>query len=240
MLHTGVTVALVADGTSFGDLGSRSRVLSETSAVLPNISAKKAAEDFAGWSVLDHFAGLPRVWQVDELGELQTSGDDLVSRQRLACLADSSSDGWLVSEKSVLRARGQGFMADQLLEWLAEHLSHPTPALLATAICNWMRPASAFVGKVQLLQITRAEARDAILHSTAFQPLLAGHIPPDWFIIRDEKAAEAKRLMKRLGFRVNSSYDVASLDEGHNPIPDPKQKSAARRSKKRSRVRRRV
>jgi hypothetical protein len=237
VLKIGVTVAFVADGTSL-ELGSHARVLSDTSAVLPKMSAKIAARNFAGWSVLDHHGELPRVWQVDELGELRTSGNDLVSRHRLTCLADRAADDWLVSEKSVLRARKQGFTADQMLEWLTEHLSHETPALLATAIRNWMGRTSIFAGKVQLLQITRAEARDAILHSTAFQPLLAAHIPPDWFILHDEKVAEAKQLLKRLGFRVDGSYHVASLDESRNPAPEPKQKPASRTRKKRSRGRR--
>ena len=235
VLQSGVTVALAADGTSLGELGSQSRALSDTSAVLPKMSAKKAAKDFAGWSVLDHHAELPRVWQVDELGELQSKGNDLVSRHRLTCLADHSANGWLVSEKSVSRARKQGFTTDQMLAWLAEHLSHKTPALLATAIRNWTGRKSAFAGKVQLLQITSDEARDAILHSTAFESLLAGHVPPDWFILHDDKATAAKRLLKRLGFNIDGSYHVVSLDESRNPVPEPKLKTAARPRRRRRR-----
>jgi hypothetical protein len=92
------------------------------------------------------------LWQdgigaVPDRNRLRTSGNDLVSRHRLTCLADRATDRWLISEKSVSRARKQGFTADQMLEWLTAHLSHETPALLVTAIRNWMGRTSAFAAK---------------------------------------------------------------------------------------------
>jgi len=240
VLRTGVTVALTSDPARLEELGSKLRTLGDTTAVLPNLSAKKAVKDFAGWSVLNHHAALPHVWQVDELGRLQSTGDDVVSHQRLASFADRSADGWLISNTSVARARKQGFTADQMLKWLAQHLTHKTPALLALAIRNWTGRTSAFAGKLQLIQITRAEARDAILHSDAFEPLLAGHIPPDWFLVRDGQTAAVKKLLKQLGFCMDGGYQVASLDESRNPVPEPKPKPAARTPRRRVRRRRRA
>jgi hypothetical protein len=206
VLHTAVTLALVPDKTSLAGLDSKSRPLSDTGAMLPALTAKKAAKDFAGWSIFDHHTTLPRTWQATELGELKTTSNDLLSQCRLASLADPATGHWLISEKSISRARKQGFSADRLLDWLAEHLTHPTPALLTTAIRNWTGRTPAFSGKVHLLQVTRAEARDAVLHSAAFRPMLVGHIPPDWFIIHNDKVAEMERLLKRLGFQMEEAY----------------------------------
>jgi hypothetical protein len=63
-----------------------------------------------------------------------------------------------------------------------------------------------------LLQITRPQARDAILRSTVFKPLLDGHIPPDWFIVRHDKSAELKRLLTQLGFSLKDAYRLTSTD----------------------------
>lgn len=212
VLRNGVTVVLATRAGELEGIGAQARMLGDVSAVLNKMSSKKAARDFPGWSVIDHQAELPRVWNVDELGGMRSCGEDTVSCMRLRCMADCTADGWLISEKSISRARKNGFTADQLLCWLSAHLSHQTPALLEMAIRNWTGRVSAFVGKVQLLQIARAEARDAILNSDVFQPFLAGHIPPSWFIVRDDTAAEMKGLLKRLGFRIDASYQVASLD----------------------------
>ena len=213
VLRHGVTLALAANAGALESLGAPAKALGQAGAVLKRMSSKTAAKDFPGWSVLDHQTQLPRAWNVDELGNLQTGGKDTVSSTRLAYLADRTADAWLISGKSISRARTQGFTGDQILSWLSAHLLHETPSLLKTAIRNWTGRASAFAGKVHLLQITRTDARDAVLNSNAFQPLLAGHIPPCWFLVRDDKSAEAKRLLKRLGFQSDASYQVATLDE---------------------------
>ena len=233
VLRNGVTVGLAAERGEIGELGPRARALGDNSAVMKKMSSKKAAKDFAGWTVLDHQAELPKAWNVDELGRLKTSGDDTVSCMRLAYMADHTADGWLISEKSIARARKQGFTADQVLGWLSAHLSHETPPLLETAIRNWTGRASAFAGKVELLQITRTKARDAILGSDVFRPLLAGHVPPFWFIVRDGKAAEVKRLLKRLGFCIDASYQVASVDESRRSETERRPSTKTARRKRR-------
>ena len=233
VLRNGVTVGLAAEAGKTEELGSQAQSLGEDSALMKKMSAKKAAKDFPGWTVLDHQAELPKAWNVDELGCLKTSGDDTVSCARLAYVADYTSDGWLISDKSIARARKQGFAADQVLAWLSTHLLHEIPALLETAIRNWTGRASAFSGKVQLLQIKGEKACDAILGSDVFQPFLAGHIPPCWFIVRDNKATEVKRLLKRLGFHIDASYQIASVDESRSSKAEMKLPTKTTRRKRR-------
>ena len=214
VLRNGVTLGLLVEAAEAAELGTRGESLGDHSVVMKKMRAKTAAKEFPGWTVLDHHGGLPGAWKVDELGCLQNSGEDTVSFMRLAYMADRTADGWLISVKSITRARKQGFTTDQILAWLSTHLLHETPALLETAIRNWTGRASAFAGKVHLLQLTRGSDCDAILGSDVFRPLLAGHIPPCWFIVQDDKAGELKRLLLRLGFRIETSYQLASLDEG--------------------------
>jgi len=156
-----------------------------------------------------------------------------VASVRLTCIADRTADGWQISQKSIARARQQGFTADQILDWLSAHLSRQTPPLLVTAIRNWTGRVSAFAGKVHLLQITRPEACDAILGSHVFRPLLTGHIPPCWFLVRDDKAAEVKRLLKRLGFRIDTSYQAASLEDTRQSESGPRIPAKRTRRKRR-------
>lgn len=216
VLRNGVTLGLLVEAAEAAELPTSGELLGDHCVVMKKRSEKMAMKDFAGWAILDHHAGLPKAWSVDELGRLQDSGEDTVSCMRLACLADQTADGWLISAKSITRARKQGFMTDQMLVWLSTHLLHATPALLETAIRNWTGRASAFAGKVHLLQLTRGSDCDAILGSDVFRPLLAGHIPPCWFIVQDDKAGEVKRLLLRLGFRIDASFQLACLDEGRS------------------------
>lgn len=220
VLRHGATLALAAEAGALERLGTPAQAFDETAARLKNFGAKTAAQKFPGWSVCDHQAALPQVWRVDELGNLHSRGSDTVSSMRLKYLAEHSASGWRISGKSIARARSRGFVTDQMLGWLAAHLEHPIPALLQMAIRNWCGRTKAFVGKVRLLQITRTDARDAVLGSDVFEPLLAGHIPPCWFIVRDDKFAETKRLLERLGFQSEATYQVATLDESRSLVTE--------------------
>ncbi|MGF1580954.1 MAG: helicase-associated domain-containing protein [Gemmataceae bacterium] len=208
VLRSGVTVALAPDAKALADVEPPARMLTETCAILSKMSPAHASRDYAGWSIIDHHGKLPRVWEVDEMGQLKVNGTNVVSQPRLESMADCDKDKWNISEKSVTRARKQGFTTEQILGWLEDHLTHATPLLLVTAIRNWLGRNGAFIGKVQMIQVTREEARDAILRSKAFEPLLVGHLPPDWFFVSEDKAAEAKRLLKRLGFRLDDTYTI--------------------------------
>ncbi|MCH8043930.1 MAG: hypothetical protein IID44_09460 [Planctomycetes bacterium] len=240
VLRHGVTLGLMAEGRATEAPQAQGESLGEGSAVLKKMNAKRAATDYPGWTVLDHQRELPKAWNVDELGCLRNGGDDTLSRVRLAYMADEKANGWLISEKSITRARKQGFTAEQMLAWLSIHLLHETPALLKTAIRNWTGRASVFAGKVQLLQILEKDARDAILHSDVFRPLLAGHIAPCWFIVRDDKASEVKRLLKCLGFLADASHQIASIDEcrGIKTTNEPPTKITKKISRTRRRRRR--
>ncbi|MHB8899618.1 MAG: hypothetical protein ACYC6Y_12800, partial [Thermoguttaceae bacterium] len=213
VLRTGVTLALLVDAAGAAELSPPGESLGDHCAVLQKMNEKKTAKSFPGWPVFDHQAGLPKVWSADELGRVQHDGDDTVSRMRLTCLADPTPDGWLISAESITRARSQGYTTDQMLAWLSTHLRHETPALLKTAIRNWTGRARASVGKLHLLQLTRGSDCDAILGSEVFRPLLAGHIPPCWFIVQDGKAGEVRQVLQRLGFRIDTSFQLASPDE---------------------------
>jgi hypothetical protein len=146
---------------------------------------------------------------------------DSIALARFAHVAERCGDDWQISAESVSRARQVGITADQILSCLSRHMAGPIPPLLEAAICNWTGRAAAFFGKVQMLQIPRPQARDAILTSPVFQPVLAGHIPPDWFIVRDDQAGEAKRLLKQLGFTITDSYQLPSPSESEAGHEDP-------------------
>jgi hypothetical protein len=79
---------------------------------------------------------------------------------------------------------------------------------LETAIRGWTGRTKVFLGEFPLLQVTRGQARDAILTSPAFRPLLAGHIPPDWFLVQPNQLAELKRLLEQIGLTPTDSYQL--------------------------------
>ncbi len=193
------------------------RRLSDGVVLLPKVSPNKIAKDYADWMLLDHQGELPRAWTAEELGAIRTRGADSMSQIRLTYIADRTKNDWHMTEKSVARAQQQGLTADQILGWLHDHLAHHLPPVLEMAIRNWTGRVSVFSGTVQLLQVTRPQARDAMLQSAAFKPLLEGHIPPDWFIVRHDKAAELKRRLKQLGFSIIDSPQLSSLTEPRKP-----------------------
>ena len=64
---------------------------------------------------------------------------------------------------------------------------------------------------VQLLRVPHPQARDAMLQSPLFASLLAGRIPPDWFVVRPDKAVEVARLLTQLGFSISDVCPVSAL-----------------------------
>jgi hypothetical protein len=64
------------------------------------------------------------------------------------------------------------------------------------------------------------QAKEALLHSATFRPLLAGHIPPEWFLIRDDHLSEVRVLLERLGFTIGDSLDPPPLGAVQNPAKD--------------------
>ncbi len=45
--------------------------------------------------------------------------------------------------------------------------------------------------------------------SERFRPFVAGHLPPDWFVIRPEKQGELEQLLKELGFSWGKTWQLA-------------------------------
>jgi len=195
--------------------------LSPGAFLLPSATVKKAARDFAGWTVLDHEDKPERTWTADELGNLTSSGGHSISRLRLARIADRTETGWQITQQSVERARRSGLTADQILGWLGEHLTGDVPALLEMAVRNWTGRQGVRLGQAQLLRVAQTQAREALLHSTIFRPLLTGHIPPEWFVIRDDHLSEVRGLLEKLGFTIGDSLDPPPPGAVQDPAKAP-------------------
>ena len=113
-----------------------------------------------------------------------------------------------------------GMTADQILGWLGGHLTAEVPALLEVAVRNWTGRQGVKLSQVQLLRIMQPQAKEALLQSATFRPFLAGHIPPEWFLIRDEHLSEVRALLERLGFTIGDSLDPPPLGAVQNPAKD--------------------
>jgi hypothetical protein len=231
VLRTDITLACDPDGQAV----PKGQAIGQGITLLPKMSDSKAKKDYPAWSLIDH-RRVPQTWTASELGLLCDDDMNSVAYQRLSEMAEHGKSGWQLTPASIARARQQGVTVERLVDWLYAHLSHDLPPLLELAIRNWTGRAEAFAGRVQLLQLTDPQARDAILGSAVFEPLLATHIPPDWFVVHDTKAAEVKRLLKTLGFALRDSYQALSLEasrqarqaERHEVVPS-KRRSWARR-----------
>ena len=229
VLRRNVTLALLSEGSLLPEAGPSARALDERSAILPAMSAKQANQKFAGLTVLDHEAPLPKTWTADERGCIRVENLDSISRIRLSRIADRSKECWQITEQSVTRARRLGMSVEQVLIGLQLHLNHEVPPLLETAIRNWTgRAAAAYLGKVLMLQVTGPQARNAILTSATFAPFVAGHLPPDWFFIKEDKLADTKRLLKNLGFSLGDCYQPPSVDGANSGEPATKPQSKKR------------
>jgi hypothetical protein len=190
---------------------TQGRALSRNVLLLPSVSVKTAANLFAGWAVLDHEGEAERAWTTDELGSLRASGGHCISQMRLARIADPTATGWQMTQASVGRARMTGLTADQILGWLGGHLTAEVPALLEVAVRNWTGRQGVRLSPAQMLRIVQPQAKEALLHSPTFRPLLAGHIPPEWFVIREDHLSEVRALLEMLGFAIGDSLDPPPL-----------------------------
>jgi len=202
------------------DTRTRVRALNSNVFLLPSETVKIAAKEFAGWTILDHADKPERTWTTDELGSLTTNSGHSISQLRLARIADRMATGWQLTQQSVGRARLSGMTADQILGWLGGHLTAEIPALLEVAVRNWTGRQGVKLSQVQLLRIMQPQAKEALLHSATFRPFLAGHIPPEWFLIRDDHLSEVCGLLERLGFTIGDSLDPPPLGAVQNPAKD--------------------
>ena len=115
-------------------------------------------------------------------------------------------------------ARELGIPADQILDWLAAHLSHEVPPILATAIRNWAGGrGKVFLGGVVLLQVNDPKAFDALRRSERVRPFLKGTLAPGSFLVTEEGRKEATKRLRELGFSLDAECKLASEAD---PPPD--------------------
>ena len=196
------------------------RALNSNVFLLPSVSVKITAKEFAGRSILDHEDKPERTWSTDELGSLTASSGHSISQLRLARIADRTATGWQITQQSIERARLSGVTADQILGWLGGHLTAEIPPLLEVAVRNWTGRQNVKLSQVQLLRIMQPQAKQALLQSATFRPFLAGHIPPEWFLIRDDRLSEVRELLEKLGFTISDLLDVPPLGALQNATKD--------------------
>jgi hypothetical protein len=67
---------------------------------------------------------------------------------------------------------------------------------------------------VQGRGVPRPPARDALLQSPRLAALLAGDIPPDWVVVRYDKAAEVAQLLTQLGFAISDGCPLSTSSSG--------------------------
>jgi hypothetical protein len=188
--------------------------------LLPSSTAKVVALGFWGWTILDHERKPEPAWTTDELGSVAPDSRTSISQLRLARIADRTTTGWQITAQSVGRARLGGMTAEQILGWLGEHVKGGVPSLLEVAVRNWTSRQVVQLRQVQMLRIMQPNAQQALLHSPTFRPHLAGHIPPEWFLIHDGHLTEVRRLLETLGFVIAESMDAPLVGAIQNPAKD--------------------
>ena len=88
------------------------------------------------------------------------------------------------------------------------------PPLLATAIRNWAGGrGGAFLGEVVLLQVDDPKAFDALRRSERLRPFLKGTLAPGCLVVAAEMRQEAAKLLRDLGFSLDSECTLASAHE---------------------------
>ncbi len=156
-----------------------------------------------------------RDWKVYEQGLVSPGGPmSLVGKARLRRFASFTEGRWQITSESVRAARDLGISADQILDWLGAHSSHEVPPILATAIRNWAgRRGGAFLGDVVLLQVDDPKAFDALRRSERLRPFVKGTLAPGCFVVAAEMRKEAARLLRDLGFVLDSECKIVSVSE---------------------------
>jgi hypothetical protein len=233
VLRTDVALAAHPPGQEDSLPGSsKARPVGDRFVILPRTAARAQKEG----TVLDHRAFAHPAWRVDEDGRVRVSeGADSVTLARLGQFADPDGKAWRITAASIGRARDRGIPAEQVLGWLHDHLTGALPPVVETAIRNWSRPAEVFLGSLVMLQVRQPQACAMILTSRQFQPLLLGHVAPDWFIVRPEKRAELEQLLAELGFTVGGAYQLAAgpaADAAGDAGPPARPGRRARKSRK--------
>ena len=199
------------------DPQTRGRALNNNVFLLPSSTAKIVGLGISGWTILDHEDKPAPSWTTDELGSVAPDGRTSISQLRLARIADRTTTGWQITAQSVGRARLGGMTAEQILGWLVDHVKGEVPSLLEVGVSNWTSRQGVQLRQVHMLRIMQPDAQQALLHSATFRPHLAGHIPPEWFLIHDDHLSEVRRLLETLGFAIEESMDAPLVGAIQNP-----------------------
>ncbi len=194
----------LATGLAESQTAIQGRAVGEGSVVASARGASKAAKEL-GLEV----EPLPpaRTWMIDEHGVVSFEGAaSLVGLARLRRFATFADGQWKVSPKSVRAARELGIPADQVLEWLGQHVRYGVPPLLASAIRNWAGGRGrVFLGEVVILQVAEPGVFEALRHSARVAPLLEGVLAPDCLVVARDKRKELARIVEELGFSSDGS-----------------------------------
>jgi hypothetical protein len=224
VLRSGVSLGAYPPGSAdpFPD-AARARRVGENFVLMPRKTARAGGD----WVVVDHKQAPRARWKLDEEGRVRPAKDsDAVALARLAQFADPGADGWQVTAASVRRARERGIPAEQVLDWLGEYLGDEVPPIMVTAIRNWSSPARIFLGDLLMLRVLQPQAVAMMLGSKRFRPLLAGHVPPDWFIVPADRRRELEQLLGELGFAASASLPAVDLPQAPEGPAEQESRSA--------------
>lgn len=214
IFRTGIVLGAGPPGSASPFAGmAKARPVADPFVFLPPTATRGLKECL----IRDHHAFARPTWRVDEDGRVRvTDAADSVCLARLAQFANPEGNHWVITADSVGRARERGIPAEQILDWLDDHLSHELPPIIKTAICNWASPAGVFLGELVMLQINQPQAYEMVHDSPRFQPLLLGAFPPNWLVVRPEKRQELERRLTELGFAVGASWKQSAFPERSN------------------------
>ena len=107
---------------------------------------------------------------------------------------------------------------------LRGRLAGPSDAIALARLCaaDMLLPVSLIKrqpDRATFAALTEAGISPALCE-LLFRPFLAGHIPPEWFLIRDDHLSEVRGLLERLGFTIGDSLDPPPLGAVQNPAKD--------------------
>ncbi|MFH0900508.1 MAG: helicase-associated domain-containing protein [Pseudomonadota bacterium] len=223
VVRSGVALAV---GFSDGQEPARGRQVGTQLVVASPRAASKRAKDL-GIAVTADSSSAIRDWRVDEHGVVSLGkGNPLVGTARLRRFATFAGGSWRITPDSVRAARGLGIPAEQIVEWLRQHLCHEVPPVLKIAIESWAGARRrAFLGNVVLLQVNDLPTFEALRCSQRLQPFLNGTLAPGCLVVAAERRKEAVKTLCELGFSLDAECKLASEQEADGADQPPKKQT---------------
>jgi hypothetical protein len=160
-----------------------------------------------GSLVSDHLGDRRRTLDLDEQGHARASQPvDLVQVARLARIARRTVMGWQLSGESMRQAAAGGMKPGVVHQWLADHLAHPPPPLMAAAIDAWLkvgRSRPLELADAVLLHVPDGDQFRAIATSRRLEPFLLARPGPGWLPVKKEARKELAAILEGLGFTLS-------------------------------------